>query len=139
VNNTNFSTPKIAYLLINFGNDKAKMAEYKASLQVGKKYYFNGDRLKNTKILTGKRLDINNSADNIPKIREYKGSEIITHGDPIKHSKLTINKVEKLREIFRKNHIKKIVFQDSGLFIEYIYDTANNSSFVGKNQAEFSQ
>lgn len=93
MNNTNFSTPKIAYLLINFGNYKAKMAEYKANLKVGKKYYFNGDRLENTKILTNQQLDINNSADNIPQIWEYKGPEIITHGDPIKHSELTINKV----------------------------------------------
>jgi hypothetical protein len=137
INNTSYFSPKIAYLLINFGNSRAKMDEYKSNLQVGKKYHFNGDRLENTKILTNKQLDINNSADNIPEIREYKGPEIITHGHPISHSELTINKVNKLKELFQKNNIKKVVFQKGGLFIEY--NNNNNNNFVGKNEAEFSQ
>ncbi|CAG8700380.1 653_t:CDS:2, partial [Ambispora leptoticha] len=62
-------SPTISYLEINFGNDNAKMAEYKANLQIGKKYHFNGDDLQNAKILTNKRLDLNNSADKVPEIR----------------------------------------------------------------------
>jgi hypothetical protein len=72
VNNTNYFSPKIAYLLINFGNDKVKMAEYKSNLQVGKKYHFNGNPLENAKILTNKQLDLNNSADKIPEIANIK-------------------------------------------------------------------
>lgn len=48
---------------------------------------------------------------------------------------ITIEKVNKLKELFLKNNINKVVFQESGLFIEY----NNNNNFVGKNEAEFSQ
>jgi hypothetical protein len=137
-NNTNYFSPKISYLLINFGNNRAKMDEYLSNLQVGKVYLFNGNPFENAKILTNKQLDLNNSADNIPEIREYKGPEIITHGEPINKSELTINKVNQLKELFQKNNIKKVVFQKGGLFIEY-NNNNNNNNFVGKNEAEFSQ
>ena len=59
------------------------MHEYAAKLQVGKKYHFNGDRLENAKILAGKKLDLNNSADKVPEIRVFnEEGEIITHGYP---------------------------------------------------------
>jgi hypothetical protein len=77
-------SPTISRLLINFGTTGAGMHEYADNLQVGKKYRFNGDNLQNAKILAGKtgnKLDINNSADNIPEIRVFKEEpEIITHG-----------------------------------------------------------
>lgn len=38
VNNTNHFSPKIDYLLINFGNSRVKMDEYKSNLQAGKNY-----------------------------------------------------------------------------------------------------
>src|ERR1043165_6476497 len=80
-NSGKFFAPAIKYLEINFGNDIAKMAEYKANLQIGKKYPFNGDNLKNTKILPNKRLDINNPVNNIPEIQIFNEEpEIITHG-----------------------------------------------------------
>ncbi|CAG8675694.1 957_t:CDS:1, partial [Paraglomus occultum] len=74
-------SPTINSLLINFGTTGAGMHEYVAELQVGKKYYFNGGNLENAKILTGNKLDINNSADKIPEIRVFnEEGEIITHG-----------------------------------------------------------
>lgn len=127
--------PKITSFIINFGNNKAKMAEYKANLQVGKYYQFNGDSLENTKFLLGKKLDINNSADDIPKICEFR-IEIITHGKPISHSELTIDKKNQLKNLFQKNKIKRVVFQDRGLFIEY---NNNKNKFLEKNEIEFSQ
>lgn len=113
VNNGNYCAPTISYLLINFGDKKAEREKYKANLQVGKKYCFNtgGEGLKNTKILTGKKLDLNNSADNIPEIRVFKEEpEIIVCGAREKNQ---------IRQYFIQNKIKKITLEGDNLVIEY--------------------
>ncbi|MCE8164141.1 MAG: hypothetical protein I3273_04460 [Candidatus Moeniiplasma glomeromycotorum] len=94
INNHKNFAPTITSLLINFGDKKAERDQYKANLQIGKKYYFNGDNLKNTRFLAGKRLDINNSVNEIPDIRLFnEEGEIITHDFPHKNTSLIKEKI----------------------------------------------
>jgi hypothetical protein len=142
ITNSGFS-PTINYLLINFGNDNAKMAEYKAILQVGKKYYFNGGNLENAKILTNKRLDLNNSADKIPEIRVFnEEGETITHKPkvpkdnpkpPVNNNlKPTNTELVQLKIIFQKLNIKKITFENGKLTIMHNNKIIKNSQLTDK-------
>src|SRR5205085_2769505 len=106
-------SPTISRLLINFGTTGAGMHEYAANLQVGKKYCFNGDNLQNAKILAGKtgnKLDINNSVNDIPEIREFnEEGEIITHGPVTPKKPLSSTIKEKIL-----GNLDKISFDQAG-------------------------
>ncbi|CAJ0756331.1 22042_t:CDS:2, partial [Entrophospora sp. SA101] len=137
-------SPTINYLLINFGTTGAGMHEYATELQVGKKYHFNGDNLENTKILIGKQLDLNNSVDKIPEIRVFnEEGEIITHGPivptngskpPTNNQKPTNSKLANLKIIFQKLDIKKIIFENGKLTIEFNNQQTNSVETITDNQ-----